>query len=123
MSIPPDNHGQAHDDAPSFALGSRPASEMLPPVYAELRRLAAARLARYPGNNTLQPTALVHEAYMQLVGDGPGKDPLWKSQAHFSAPWRSRCETSSWINAGANWPLSTGEIAGAKRTTSKGWPT
>ncbi len=83
MSVPPENHGQSHDGGDSPPGGSRPAAEMLPPVYAELRRLAAARLARFPGNNTLQPTALVHEAYMQLVGDGPGKDPLWKSQAHF----------------------------------------
>jgi RNA polymerase sigma factor (TIGR02999 family) len=61
----------------------RPAAEILPAVYAELRRLAASRLARYPGNNTLQPTALVHEAYVQLVGGEPGKDPLWRSRAHF----------------------------------------
>lgn len=61
----------------------RHASELLPLVYAELRRLAAARLARYPGNNTLQPTALVHEAYVQLVADAPGNDPLWNSRGHF----------------------------------------
>jgi RNA polymerase sigma factor (TIGR02999 family) len=77
----------AHDDdsrgAESAAEARHPASEMLPAVYAELRRLAAARLARYPGNNTLQPTALVHEAYVQLVGGEPGKDPLWKSRGHF----------------------------------------
>lgn len=45
------------------------AAELLPLVYDELRRLAAARLAAEPSGNTLQPTALVHEAYLRLVGD------------------------------------------------------
>jgi RNA polymerase sigma factor (TIGR02999 family) len=54
--------------------------DLLPLVYAELRRLAAARLARLPAGQTLQPTALVHEAYLGLVGKG---DPGWKGRAHF----------------------------------------
>jgi RNA polymerase sigma factor (TIGR02999 family) len=45
------------------------ASELLPLVYAELRQLAAARLANERAGHTLQPTALVHEAYLRLVGD------------------------------------------------------
>jgi RNA polymerase sigma factor (TIGR02999 family) len=52
------------------------AAELLPLVYAELRRLAAARLAEERPGHTLQPTALVHEAYLRLVGgqtfDGRG---------------------------------------------------
>src|SRR5215471_19234426 len=53
----------------------QPAAELLPVVYAELRRLAAALSARLPPGQTLQPTALVHEAYLRLVGE---QDPGWK---------------------------------------------
>ncbi len=56
------------------------AAELLPLVYDELRRLAQARLARLPPGNTLQATALVHEAYMKLVGRC---DPGWEGQRHF----------------------------------------
>src|SRR6478752_2683623 len=45
------------------------AAELLPLVYEELRKLAAARLAGEKPGQTLQPTALVHEAYVRLVGD------------------------------------------------------
>ena len=55
-------------------------SALLPLVYAELRRLARARLAREDPGQTLQPTALVHEAYLRLVGPG---DVRWKSRGHF----------------------------------------
>jgi RNA polymerase sigma factor (TIGR02999 family) len=55
-------------------------AELLPLVYEELKRLARARLAATPPGNTLQPTALVHEAYLRLVGD---VDPGWNSRAHF----------------------------------------
>src|SRR5258708_7547662 len=48
------------------------AETLLPLVYEELRRLAAARLAAEPSGNTLQPTALVHEAYLRLVGTASG---------------------------------------------------
>jgi RNA polymerase sigma factor (TIGR02999 family) len=54
--------------------------ELLPLVYEELRRLAAQRLARESEAQTLQPTALVHEAYLRLIGSG---DPNWKNRAHF----------------------------------------
>ena len=47
----------------------RAAADLLPVVYAELRHLAAARLANERAGHTLQPTALVHEAYLRLVGD------------------------------------------------------
>ncbi|HEY3242563.1 MAG TPA: ECF-type sigma factor [Phycisphaerae bacterium] len=53
---------------------------LLPLVYAELRRLAAARLAKLPPGQTLQPTALVHDAYLRLVGGGP---VTWQGRGHF----------------------------------------
>jgi RNA polymerase sigma factor (TIGR02999 family) len=56
------------------------AAELLPIVYAELRRLAVALSGRLPPGQTLQPTALVHEAYMRLVGD---TDPGWNGRRHF----------------------------------------
>ena len=59
------------------------AADLLPLVYDELRRLAAARLAAEPSGNTLQPTALVHEAYLRLVGT-PGGDH-WDHRGHFFA--------------------------------------
>src|SRR5947207_7358442 len=59
------------------------AAQLLPLVYDELRRLAAARLAAEPSGNTLQPTALVHEAYLRLVGS-PGGDQ-WDHKGHFFA--------------------------------------
>jgi RNA polymerase sigma factor (TIGR02999 family) len=58
----------------------RPAAELLPVVYAELRRLAAALAGRLPPGQTLQPTALVHEAYLRLVDD---QDPGWNGRRHF----------------------------------------
>jgi RNA polymerase sigma factor (TIGR02999 family) len=59
------------------------ASQLLPLVYAELRKLAAARLASESAGHTLQPTALVHEAYVRLVG---GPEPQnWDGRGHFFA--------------------------------------
>jgi RNA polymerase sigma factor (TIGR02999 family) len=57
------------------------AEHLLPLVYAELRRLAAARMAQENPGQTLQATALVHEAYLRLVGDNGG--PQWNGRAHF----------------------------------------
>ena len=59
------------------------AGQLLPLVYDELRRLAAARLAAEPAGHTLQPTALVHEAYLRLVGTGDGD--RWDHRGHFFA--------------------------------------
>ncbi|MGL5095548.1 MAG: ECF-type sigma factor, partial [Planctomycetia bacterium] len=59
------------------------ADELLPLVYTELRKLAARRLARENPGQTLQPTALVHEAYLRLVGDDAG--PAWNGRGHFFA--------------------------------------
>jgi RNA polymerase sigma factor (TIGR02999 family) len=59
------------------------ASQLLPLVYDELRRLAAHKLAQEPPGQTLQPTALVHEAYLRLVG--AGGEIHFDSQGHFFA--------------------------------------
>lgn len=56
--------------------------ELLPLVYDELRRLAAARMARESAGHTLQPTALVHEAWLRLSGSAEGGG-RWKDRAHF----------------------------------------
>ena len=62
--------------------GPRPTSaELLPLVYDELRKLAAARLAQENPGQTLQATALVHEAYLRLGGGQA--DSTWQSRAHF----------------------------------------
>ena len=66
------DHGQSHATA-----------ELLPLVYNELRRLAAAKLAHEKPGQTLQATALVHEAYVRLV-DGEQKEH-WSSRGHFFA--------------------------------------
>ena len=59
------------------------AAELLPLVYDELRKLAAARMAAEAVDHTLQPTALVHEAYLRLVDtDGAQR---WDSRGHFFA--------------------------------------
>jgi RNA polymerase sigma factor (TIGR02999 family) len=56
------------------------AEKLLPLVYAELRRLAATRMAHELAGQTLQPTALVHEAWLRLVKDG---DRTWQNRGHF----------------------------------------
>jgi RNA polymerase sigma factor (TIGR02999 family) len=59
------------------------AEQLLPLVYDELRRLAAQRLAGEGPGHTLQPTALVHEAYLKLVGADPQRP--WNGRVHFFA--------------------------------------
>jgi RNA polymerase sigma factor (TIGR02999 family) len=59
------------------------ASDLLPLVYDELRKLAAARLVQEKPGQTLQSTALVHEAYLRLVGEGQPAD--WGGRSHFFA--------------------------------------
>ena len=58
----------------------RAAAELLPLVYDELRRLAAAKMAHERPDQTLQPTALVHEAWLRLAGNG---NQEWNGRAHF----------------------------------------
>jgi RNA polymerase sigma factor (TIGR02999 family) len=62
---------------------ARAAAQLLPLVYDELRALAAQRLAREKPGQTLEATALVHEAYLRLVG--PGDAPHWEGRGHFFA--------------------------------------
>lgn len=63
---------------------ARAAEELLPLVYDELRRLAASQLSHQPPGQTLQATALVHEAWLRLVGSGEGaSDPKWDGRRHF----------------------------------------
>jgi RNA polymerase sigma factor (TIGR02999 family) len=57
------------------------ASQLLPLVYEELRRLAAQKLAQEAPGHTLQPTALVHEAYLRLLG----QEQRWDHRGHFFA--------------------------------------
>ena len=66
----------AHDDPQA-------AGRLLPLVYDELRRLAAQKLAQEKPGQTLQATALVHEAYLRLVGKGD--EPPWNGRGHFFA--------------------------------------
>jgi RNA polymerase sigma factor (TIGR02999 family) len=59
------------------------AADLLPLVYDELRKLAAARMAREKPGQTIQATALVHDAYLRLVGPDPDRD--WNGRGHFFA--------------------------------------
>lgn len=61
------------------------AEELLPLVYDELRRLAQSQLGRESPGHTLQPTALVHEAYLRLLGGSAGDEVMWDSRGHFFA--------------------------------------
>lgn len=66
--------------AASMSSPTDPVEDLIPLIYAELRRLAAARLAHDPAGLTLQPTALVHEAWLRLGAD---RQPRWANRAHF----------------------------------------
>jgi len=59
------------------------AEQLLPLVYDELRKLAAGKMSRESAGHTLQPTALVHEAFLKLVGPAPGA--AWNGRTHFYA--------------------------------------
>lgn len=59
------------------------AAQLLPLVYDDLRRLAACRLAKEPPGQTLQPTGLVHEAYLRIIGTQA--EAHWESRGHFFA--------------------------------------
>jgi RNA polymerase sigma factor (TIGR02999 family) len=61
----------------------RASEQLFPLVYEELRKLAARKLAQERPGQTLQATALVHEAYLRLVGDGQPRD--WNGRGHFIA--------------------------------------
>ena len=67
-------------------------AQLLPLVYEDLRRLAAHRLSGERPGQTLDPTALVHEAYLRLVGGQPGQQ--WESSRHFFA---AAAQAMRWI--------------------------
>lgn len=71
-----------HDIARLLNSAGATAEELLPVVYEELRKLARAKLAREIPGQTLQATALVHEAYLRLAA---GQQPAWSNRAHFFA--------------------------------------
>ena len=78
------DHGVVTRLIDAAARGERVAADqLLPLVYDELRKLAAARLANEPSGQTLQATALVHEAYLRLVGDDPCR--AFDGRGHFFA--------------------------------------
>ena len=78
------DHGVVTRLLDAAARGERVAADqLLPLVYDELRKLAAARLAYEPSGQTLQATALVHEAYLRLVGDDPRR--AFDGRGHFFA--------------------------------------
>ena len=98
------------------------AEELLPLVYSELRRLAALKMAQEAPGQTLQPTALVHEAWLRLGGDA---QPAWRNRGHFfgAAHTMARYETafyrpllSDWSNHGA-W-LEAGAHDALERATA-----
>jgi RNA polymerase sigma factor (TIGR02999 family) len=60
--------------------GEATAEELLPLIYEELRKLAAMKMAHEPPGQTLQPTALVHEAYLRLLGQ---EQQTWQNSRHF----------------------------------------
>ncbi len=68
---------EAHD------LSRLSAAELLPIVYEELRKLAAARLAREKNSEAMQPTSLVHAVYVRLVGKAASDERAWDGKAHF----------------------------------------
>lgn len=64
---------------------SHAAADLLPLLYDELRRLAESRIARESPGHTLQATALVHEAYLRIIGPQGAADARWQNRAHFFA--------------------------------------
>jgi RNA polymerase sigma factor (TIGR02999 family) len=89
MALPTSSHSgdQRQADSPTTLLlraaagGNREAAaDLLPVLYAELKRLAGSWMAHQPREHTLQPTALVHEAYARLIGSG---DPGWDGRRQF----------------------------------------
>lgn len=68
---------------------SKSTDELLPLVYGELRRLAAYKMAQEAPGHTLQPTALVHEAWLRLIS--PEEQVRFQNRAHFLERRRRRC--------------------------------
>ena len=90
------------------------ADRLLPLVYDELRKLAARRLAQEKPGQTLQATALVHEAYLRLVG---AIDPGWEGRGHFFA---AAAEAMRRILVDAARRKGAGRHGGGRRVTTAG---
>ena len=87
------------------------ANQLIPLVYAELRRMAGAYMQRERPGQTLQATALVHEAYMRLVDGQPGPGRIAPTSS-LSRP--TPCARFWWIRRGAGTPASAGAPARVK---------
>ena len=95
--------------------GDPPAAEqLLPLVYDELRKLAAAKLAQEKPGQTLQATALVHEAYLRLVG--PANADGFKKRAAISLPPRRRRCGGFWSNRHAEKAAPSAAVSGCALT-------
>ncbi len=86
-SLPPETPAADTGDVTHMLAACPPgepnaAEKLLPLVYEELRKLAAHKMAGEPGTQTLQPTALVHEAWLRLVA---AENPRFENRAHFFA--------------------------------------
>ena len=97
------------------------ADQLLPLVYDELRKLAAARLARENPGQTLQATALVHDAYLRLVDVQTAQH--WKSRGHFFGAAAEAMLGFSWKRPGRNWVPDVGaaECAFSSRRLWTSW--
>ncbi len=80
--VDPKNHAVALVPQTVADGDEQAAGELLPLVYEELRSLARSRMGQLAPGQTLQPTALVHEAYLRVIGDA---DPGWDGRGHFFA--------------------------------------
>jgi RNA polymerase sigma factor (TIGR02999 family) len=81
MSSQPPGSGGVTDLLIAWSDGNREAlNGLMPLVYADLRRVAAAYMQREPSDHALQPTALVHETYVRLIDQRQVK---WRNRAHF----------------------------------------
>src|SRR5215831_12196330 len=89
------------------------AAQLLPLVYDELRQLAAHKLAQEQPGQTLQATALVHEAYLRLVGDG--QSPAWHGRGHFFAA-AAQAMRRILLNRARQGPGQTGRPLAARRS-------
>src|SRR5262249_56559754 len=96
----------------------RPAAELLPEVYAELRHLAAALTRQLRPGQTLQPTALVHEAYLRLMRH---QDPAGRGAATSSGRRPGRCARSSSSRRGAR-AAASAAAAPTASSCPRTWP-
>lgn len=103
--------------AAAAAGDRRAAADVLPLVYDELRRLAAARVLPGPAGHTLSPTALVHEAYLRLVG--PADLPRWDGRAHFFAA-AAEATRRTLVESAAAAPRSAAATAKRRPSTPTG---